>query len=175
MGQKTLGNWQEKSTGQFGVKVQFNSSDIECDITVGAGVVTVQVQQHLSVMLAVVRGTTNCKLFHLCSSGYWVDSLLFKAWGLLSGKQVATSSLRWEKQMAILSLRSVFEHFDRLLLFMVVAAQIWDHHGLRKCLNLTALNKHGRVYDDGETHVSCFYTRFFFFPIQCYWIFIQLH
>uniref|UniRef100_A0A8C3GA59 acylaminoacyl-peptidase n=1 Tax=Cyclopterus lumpus TaxID=8103 RepID=A0A8C3GA59_CYCLU len=37
-------------------------------------------------------------------------------------------------------------------------------HGLRKCLNLTALNKHGRVYDDGETDtfnvvthtVSCF-------------------
>ncbi|KAK2851161.1 hypothetical protein Q5P01_007437 [Channa striata] len=26
--------------------------------------------------------------------------------------------------------------------------EIWDGHGLRKCLNLTALNKHGRVYDD---------------------------
>lgn len=26
--------------------------------------------------------------------------------------------------------------------------EIWDCHGLRKCLNLTALNKHGRVYDD---------------------------
>ncbi|XP_023275750.1 acylamino-acid-releasing enzyme-like [Seriola lalandi dorsalis] len=29
--------------------------------------------------------------------------------------------------------------------------EIWDFHGLRKCLNLTALNEHGRVYDDGET------------------------
>ncbi|XP_042266087.1 S9 family peptidase isoform X3 [Thunnus maccoyii] len=28
--------------------------------------------------------------------------------------------------------------------------EIWDHHGLRKCLNLTALNKHGRVYDDAQ-------------------------
>nr|XP_057941213.1 S9 family peptidase isoform X2 [Doryrhamphus excisus] len=28
--------------------------------------------------------------------------------------------------------------------------EIWDHHGLRKCLNLTALNKHGGVYDDGQ-------------------------
>uniref|UniRef100_A0A8C8E4P6 Acylamino-acid-releasing enzyme n=1 Tax=Oryzias sinensis TaxID=183150 RepID=A0A8C8E4P6_9TELE len=26
--------------------------------------------------------------------------------------------------------------------------EIWDCHGLRKCLNLTALNIHGRVYDD---------------------------
>ncbi|KAM9856262.1 acylamino-acid-releasing enzyme isoform 2-T2 [Aulostomus maculatus] len=26
--------------------------------------------------------------------------------------------------------------------------EIWDPCGLRKCLNLTALNKHGRVYDD---------------------------
>ncbi|XP_070695412.1 acylamino-acid-releasing enzyme [Pempheris klunzingeri] len=26
--------------------------------------------------------------------------------------------------------------------------EIWDGHGLRKCLNLTALNKHGRVYGD---------------------------
>ncbi|TKS77299.1 Acylamino-acid-releasing enzyme [Collichthys lucidus] len=26
--------------------------------------------------------------------------------------------------------------------------EIWDHYGLRKCLNLTALDKHGRVYDD---------------------------
>ncbi|XP_037629446.1 S9 family peptidase isoform X1 [Sebastes umbrosus] len=26
--------------------------------------------------------------------------------------------------------------------------EIWDHQGLRKCLNLTAFNKHGRVYDD---------------------------
>ncbi|XP_054644843.1 S9 family peptidase isoform X1 [Dunckerocampus dactyliophorus] len=28
--------------------------------------------------------------------------------------------------------------------------EIWDHHGLRKCLNLTALNKHGSVYDNGQ-------------------------
>nr|XP_046253617.1 S9 family peptidase isoform X4 [Scatophagus argus] len=28
--------------------------------------------------------------------------------------------------------------------------EIWDCHGLRKCLNLTALNKHGRVYDDTQ-------------------------
>lgn len=28
--------------------------------------------------------------------------------------------------------------------------EIWDSQGLRKCLNLTALNKHGRVYDDGQ-------------------------
>ncbi|XP_041656091.1 S9 family peptidase isoform X2 [Cheilinus undulatus] len=31
--------------------------------------------------------------------------------------------------------------------------EIWDQHGLRKCLNLTALNKHGRVYDDA--HFGC--------------------
>ncbi|XP_068602507.1 S9 family peptidase [Brachionichthys hirsutus] len=29
-----------------------------------------------------------------------------------------------------------------------VLLEVWDRHGLRKCLNLTALNKHGRVYDD---------------------------
>ncbi|XP_044067566.1 S9 family peptidase isoform X2 [Siniperca chuatsi] len=28
--------------------------------------------------------------------------------------------------------------------------EIWDRHGLRKSLNLTALNKHGRVYDDAQ-------------------------
>ncbi|XP_061526837.1 S9 family peptidase isoform X8 [Phycodurus eques] len=28
--------------------------------------------------------------------------------------------------------------------------EIWDHRGLRKCLNLTALNKHGGVYDDAH-------------------------
>ncbi|XP_058498726.1 S9 family peptidase isoform X2 [Solea solea] len=28
--------------------------------------------------------------------------------------------------------------------------EIWDCHGLRRCLNLTALNKHGRVYDDAQ-------------------------
>ncbi|XP_069549958.1 acylamino-acid-releasing enzyme isoform X3 [Brachyistius frenatus] len=28
--------------------------------------------------------------------------------------------------------------------------EIWDSHGLRKCLALTALNKHGRVYDDAQ-------------------------
>ncbi|XP_006785463.1 S9 family peptidase [Neolamprologus brichardi] len=28
--------------------------------------------------------------------------------------------------------------------------EIWNCHGLRKCLNLTALNKHGRVYDDAQ-------------------------
>lgn len=28
--------------------------------------------------------------------------------------------------------------------------EIWDFYGLRKCLNLTALNKHGRVYDDAQ-------------------------
>ncbi|XP_041860823.1 S9 family peptidase [Melanotaenia boesemani] len=28
--------------------------------------------------------------------------------------------------------------------------EIWDRHGLRKCLNLTALNIHGRVYDDAQ-------------------------
>ncbi|XP_035502195.2 S9 family peptidase [Scophthalmus maximus] len=28
--------------------------------------------------------------------------------------------------------------------------EIWDCNGLRKCLNLTALNKHGRVYDDAQ-------------------------
>ncbi|XP_038150003.1 S9 family peptidase isoform X1 [Cyprinodon tularosa] len=28
--------------------------------------------------------------------------------------------------------------------------EIWDHHGLRKCLNLSALNNHGRVYDDAQ-------------------------
>ncbi|KAM8862581.1 acylamino-acid-releasing enzyme isoform 2-T2 [Spinachia spinachia] len=28
--------------------------------------------------------------------------------------------------------------------------EIWDRHGLRKCLNLTALNEHGRVYDDAQ-------------------------
>uniref|UniRef100_A0AAV2K1M0 Acylamino-acid-releasing enzyme n=1 Tax=Knipowitschia caucasica TaxID=637954 RepID=A0AAV2K1M0_KNICA len=34
-----------------------------------------------------------------------------------------------------------------------LASEVWDEHGLRKCLNLTALNKHGRVYDDA--HFSC--------------------
>lgn len=43
----------------------------------------------------------------------------------------------------------MFEHFDGLLLCMDVAVQIWDPQGLRKSLNLTALNRHGRVYDDG--------------------------
>ncbi|KAM9350631.1 acylamino-acid-releasing enzyme [Symphorus nematophorus] len=28
--------------------------------------------------------------------------------------------------------------------------EIWDHYGLRKCLDLTALNVHGRVYDDAQ-------------------------
>ncbi|GAA6229689.1 acylamino-acid-releasing enzyme-like isoform X1 [Lates japonicus] len=28
--------------------------------------------------------------------------------------------------------------------------EIWDCHGLRKCLNLTALNIHGRIYDDAQ-------------------------
>ncbi|CAB1449242.1 unnamed protein product [Pleuronectes platessa] len=28
--------------------------------------------------------------------------------------------------------------------------EIWDCNGLRKCLNLTALNQHGRVYDDAQ-------------------------
>ncbi|XP_077371319.1 acylamino-acid-releasing enzyme isoform X2 [Festucalex cinctus] len=28
--------------------------------------------------------------------------------------------------------------------------EIWDHHGLRKCLNLTALKLHGGVYDDDQ-------------------------
>ncbi|KAF7652406.1 hypothetical protein LDENG_00097330 [Lucifuga dentata] len=28
--------------------------------------------------------------------------------------------------------------------------EIWDSHGLRKCLDLTALNEHGRVYDDAQ-------------------------
>ncbi|XP_061591019.1 S9 family peptidase isoform X2 [Cololabis saira] len=28
--------------------------------------------------------------------------------------------------------------------------EIWDSHGLRKSLNLTVLNLHGRVYDDGQ-------------------------
>ncbi|CAG6021196.1 unnamed protein product [Menidia menidia] len=28
--------------------------------------------------------------------------------------------------------------------------EIWDCHGLRKCLNLTVLNIHGRVYDDAQ-------------------------
>ncbi|XP_056155412.1 S9 family peptidase [Lampris incognitus] len=28
--------------------------------------------------------------------------------------------------------------------------EIWDSHGLRKSLDLTALNKHGRVYDDAQ-------------------------
>ncbi|XP_035015895.1 S9 family peptidase [Hippoglossus stenolepis] len=28
--------------------------------------------------------------------------------------------------------------------------EIWDSNGLRKCLNLTALNKHGRIYDDAQ-------------------------
>ncbi|KAM3617790.1 uncharacterized protein V6R79_011295 [Siganus canaliculatus] len=31
--------------------------------------------------------------------------------------------------------------------------EIWDPQGLRKCLNLTALNVHGRVYDDA--HFGC--------------------
>ncbi|XP_028265373.1 acylamino-acid-releasing enzyme isoform X2 [Parambassis ranga] len=28
--------------------------------------------------------------------------------------------------------------------------EIWDCHGLRKCLNLTALHKHGKVYEDAQ-------------------------
>ncbi|XP_072305483.1 acylamino-acid-releasing enzyme [Eucyclogobius newberryi] len=28
--------------------------------------------------------------------------------------------------------------------------EVWDECGLRKCLNLTVLNKHGRVYDDAQ-------------------------
>lgn len=40
------------------------------------------------------------------------------------------------------------------MLYAVAAVQVWDDHGLRNCLNLTALNKHGRVYDDGEKHQS---------------------
>ncbi|XP_034551957.1 S9 family peptidase [Notolabrus celidotus] len=31
--------------------------------------------------------------------------------------------------------------------------EIWDQHGLSKCLNLTLLNKHGRVYDNA--HFGC--------------------
>lgn len=31
--------------------------------------------------------------------------------------------------------------------------EVWDERGLRKCLNLTAINKHGRVYDD--VHFGC--------------------
>ncbi|XP_033826081.1 S9 family peptidase [Periophthalmus magnuspinnatus] len=31
--------------------------------------------------------------------------------------------------------------------------EVWDERGLRKCLNLTALNKHGRIYDDA--YFSC--------------------
>ena len=31
--------------------------------------------------------------------------------------------------------------------------QVWDPHGLSKCVNLTALNKHGRVYDDSKTRL----------------------
>ncbi|XP_037540885.1 S9 family peptidase [Nematolebias whitei] len=31
--------------------------------------------------------------------------------------------------------------------------EIWDCHGLRKCLNLSALNIHGKVYDDA--HFGC--------------------
>lgn len=31
--------------------------------------------------------------------------------------------------------------------------EVWDERGLRRCLNLTALNKHGRVYD--ETPFGC--------------------
>ncbi|TNM86491.1 hypothetical protein fugu_006721 [Takifugu bimaculatus] len=38
----------------------------------------------------------------------------------------------------------VREKGDRQLL------EIWDGHGLSKCLNLTALNKHGSVYDDTQ-------------------------
>uniref|UniRef100_A0A3Q1GB68 Acylamino-acid-releasing enzyme n=1 Tax=Acanthochromis polyacanthus TaxID=80966 RepID=A0A3Q1GB68_9TELE len=28
--------------------------------------------------------------------------------------------------------------------------EVWDHHGLTKCFNLTALNNHGRVYEDAQ-------------------------
>ncbi|XP_047427893.1 S9 family peptidase [Mugil cephalus] len=31
--------------------------------------------------------------------------------------------------------------------------EIWDRHGLRKCLNLTVFNQHGRVYEDA--HFGC--------------------
>lgn len=34
--------------------------------------------------------------------------------------------------------------------FVIVLVQIWDGHGLRKCLNLSALSLHGKVYDDGK-------------------------
>uniref|UniRef100_A0A3B3Z8P8 acylaminoacyl-peptidase n=1 Tax=Periophthalmus magnuspinnatus TaxID=409849 RepID=A0A3B3Z8P8_9GOBI len=34
-----------------------------------------------------------------------------------------------------------------------VPLNVWDERGLRKCLNLTALNKHGRIYDDA--YFSC--------------------
>ncbi|XP_057686019.1 S9 family peptidase [Corythoichthys intestinalis] len=30
----------------------------------------------------------------------------------------------------------------------VLLLEIWNHHGLSKCLNLSALNKHGSIYDD---------------------------
>uniref|UniRef100_A0A3Q1I0A3 Acylamino-acid-releasing enzyme n=1 Tax=Anabas testudineus TaxID=64144 RepID=A0A3Q1I0A3_ANATE len=39
-----------------------------------------------------------------------------------------------------------------------------DGQGLRKCFNLTALKKHGQVYDDGTTGVSHLYTKLFLFP-----------
>lgn len=51
---------------------------------------------------------------------------------------------------AVCFVRSTSELFHSLLLSLLVAAQIWDRQGLRKCLNLSAVNKHGRVYDDGE-------------------------
>uniref|UniRef100_A0A3P8SY59 Acylamino-acid-releasing enzyme n=1 Tax=Amphiprion percula TaxID=161767 RepID=A0A3P8SY59_AMPPE len=28
--------------------------------------------------------------------------------------------------------------------------EVWDHHGLTKCFNLTTLNNHGRVYEDAQ-------------------------
>lgn len=90
----------------------------------------------------------NLSLTKLVILDNWVDFLLSDTWGLSSGKRVSTSFLRWARRIC-----KLFEHFERLLI-VVVGVQIWDGHGLRNCLNLTALNQHGRVYDDGNTHSS---------------------
>uniref|UniRef100_G3NQV5 acylaminoacyl-peptidase n=1 Tax=Gasterosteus aculeatus aculeatus TaxID=481459 RepID=G3NQV5_GASAC len=65
--------------------------------------------------------------------------------------QSQTMSPRGEtRKGAVCFVRSTSELFHSLLLSLLVAAQIWDRQGLRKCLNLSAVNKHGRVYDDAQ-------------------------
>ncbi|MEQ2177505.1 hypothetical protein GOODEAATRI_004256 [Goodea atripinnis] len=89
----------------------------------------------------------------LCTHAEWIQSDL-----------VQSSRLRYSQQWTLIAdsnnhqnIRTVLPpgpcapvsgDIPARLTFMIAALQIWDRHGLRKCLNLSALNIHGRVYDD---------------------------